>query len=505
MLAAAIAVLLALPGDAPRASDAEFLRRITLDLAGTIPTADQARAFIADADPAKREKLVDRLLASPDYARRLEQAVTVMFLERRSGGKIPDTQWTDYVRKAFARNEPWDKIVRAMISTDGRADDTRPAMKLLADGAGGDPNRMTQDVARLFLGRNLLCAQCHDHPTVKDYKQSEYMGLFAFLNQSKLQDDPKTKKPILVEGVAAGKVEFASVFSPAKKKQTGPRLAGGEEISVPVFEKGKEYEQAPTKEVAGVPKFRPRELLADELVKHPQFARNSANRFWFLFMGKGIIHPLDLDHRANPPSDPALLDALSAGFAESGYDVRALVRKIVTHESYGRGGITAPSKPLSAEQMCTSLLLATGNLDRVTKAKAAEKFSSRDYLSGKSSVPPSTLAEVQKVFLDVFANAAGEAEVGFQPSMTHALFLMNDKVVLDWLKPHPGNLVAGLTALSNDAVAEELYLSVLSRFPSAAERKEVGTFLERNAKGRETALGELAWALLASTEFRMNH
>jgi hypothetical protein len=388
-----------------------------------------------------------------------------------------------------------------MISSDGRADDTRPAMKLLADGAGGDPNRMTQDIARLFLGRNLLCAQCHDHPTVKDYKQAEYMGLYAFLNQSKLQDDPKTKKAILVEGVGAGKVEFASVFSPAKKKQTGPRLSGGEEVSVPVYEKGKEFE-AP-----GIPKFRPRELLADELVKHPQFARNSANRFWFLFLGKGIIHPLDLDHRANPPSDPALLDSLSAGFAESGYDVRALVRRIVTHDAYGRGGLAAPSKPLSAEQMCASVLLATGSLDRVAKAKAPDgaKFSCKEYLSGKSTVPPGTLADLQRLFVEVFGNAAGEPEVGFQPSMTHALFLMNDKVVLDWLRPHPGNLVSRLAALSGDGLADELYLGVLGRFPEAAERKDVGSFLERRAKDRDAALGELAWALLASTEFRMNH
>src|SRR6185295_969217 len=185
MLAAALAVLMACQNDA--ATDADFLRRLTLDLAGTIPTSTQTRAFLSDADPARREKLIDRLLASPEYARRMEQAVTVMFLERRGGGKIPDAQWSDYLRKAFAANEPWDRIVRAMIASDGRADETRPAMKLLADGAGGEPNRMTQDISRLFLGRNLICAQCHDHPTVKDYKQADYMGLFAYLSLSKLQ------------------------------------------------------------------------------------------------------------------------------------------------------------------------------------------------------------------------------------------------------------------------------------------------------------------------------
>jgi hypothetical protein len=513
MLAATLALVLCCQpfdkaqGKSDPAPDADFLRRLTLDLAGTIPTSDQARAFLSDPDPAKRERLIDRLIASPDYARRMEQAVTVMFLERRGGGKIPDAQWSDYLRKAFASNEPWDKIVRAMIASDGRADETRPAMKLLADGAGGEPNRMTQDISRLFLGRNLLCAQCHDHPTVKDYKQADYMGLFAFLNQSKLQDDPKTKKPILVEGVAAGKVEFASVFSPANKKQTGPRLPGGEEVDVPKFEKGKEYEKAPTKEVPGVPKFRPRELLADDLVRHPQFARNSANRFWFIFLGKGIIHPLDLDHRANPPSDPALMDDLTKSFVDSGFDVRALVRRIVTSPQYADGGKAAPSKPLSAEQLAWATLQATGTLERSLKGPIPEgsKFSVKEYLNGKKAEPPASLPDIVKLYVDVFGNAAGEPEVGFQPSMTHALFLMNDRLVLDWVRPREGNLVSRLSALTGDALAEELYLCVLTRKPDADERRRVAVHLERNPSRRDAALGELVWALIASTEFRMNH
>jgi hypothetical protein len=352
---------------------------------------------------------------------------------------------------------------------------------------------MTNDVARLFLGRNLLCAQCHDHPSVKDYKQAEYMGLFAFLSASKLQDDPKTKKPLLAETATTGKIEFASVFSTAKKHQTGPRLVGGEEIAIPTFEKGKEYEQPPAKGAAGIPKFRPREMLADELVRHPQFARNSANRFWFLFLGKGIIHPLDYDHQANPPSDPALLDSLTAGFVESGFDVRKLVRRIVTSPQYAG----TPLKPLSAEQMAWSILTATGNLDRVAKTADNGKFSAGGYLSGKSKVGPSSLPEVVKLFTAVFGNAEGEPEIGFQPSMTHSLFLMNDRLVLDWLKPADGNLTSRLAKLSGDAVADELYLSVLTRLPVAAERKEVASY-----KGN---VADLVWALIASTEFRMNH
>ncbi len=477
MISLAFAVALALQEPA---SDAEFLRRVTLDLSGTIPTSDQARAFLADPDGAKREKLIDRLMASPDYARRMEQAITVMFLERRSGGKIPDAQWSDFLRKAFAANEPWDRIVRSMISADG-LDEDRPAMKLLADGANGEPHRMTNDIARLFLGRNLLCAQCHDHPSVKDYKQAEYMGLFAYLSLSKLQDDPKTKKAMLVETAPKGKTEYASVFSPGKKHETGPRLAGGEEVAVP---------KSPT--------FRPREMLAEALVHHPQFARNSVNRFWFLFMGRGLIHPLDYDHKANPPSDPALLESLATEFVASGFDVRKLVRRIVTGTPYAR----TPLKPLSAEQMAWATMTATGNLERIPKTQEGTKFSTKDYLSGKSSAAPASLPDILKLFAAVFGNAEGEPEVGFQPSMTHALFLMNDRLVLDWLQPAEGNLVARLSRLTGDAVADELYLSVLTRMPTAAERKEVASHLERRGT---RGLGDLAWALVASTEFRMNH
>ncbi len=500
---------------APRSTDAEFLRRASLDLAGTIPAAEETRAFLADADPGKREKLVDRLLGSADYGRRMDQAVSLMFLERRSGKAVADAQWSEYLRKAFEANEPWDRIVRAMIGADGRQAETRPAMKFLADGAGGDQHRMTNDVSRLLLGRNLLCAQCHDHPIIKDYRQSEYMGLYAYLSQTKLQDDPKSKKSIMVETAAKGKVEYASVFSPAKKSQTGPRLQNKEEVEIPAFEKGKEYEVAPTRETPGIPKFRPRELLAEALVTHPRFARNSVNRFWFLLMGRGLVHPLDLDHAANPPSHPDLLDALVGDFASSGYDVRRLLRKIVLSEAYQRssrtaeGSLSPPAsyraallKPLSPEQLAWSVMRATGVLEEVLKAPAGSKFTTKEYLNGRGP-GPANLDEVLRFFAEIFGNSPGDPEVEFQPSMTHALFLMNERLVLDWLKARPGNLVDRLSKLEDPA--EELYLSVLTRMPEPEEKTEAAAYLARNRDRRAAALGELAWALLASAEFRLNH
>ncbi len=507
------------------ASDAEFLRRASLDLAGIVPTAAEARAFLEDKDPSKRGKLVDRLLASPEHAHRMEQAFTVMFLERRSGTLVPDAQWREFLRRSFEANEPWDQVVRKLLLADGKEPESRAGMKFMADEGKLDPHRLTTDIGRLFLGMNLLCAQCHDHPTVGEYKQADYMGLYAYVSQSKVHQDPKTKQAMLVESPATGKVEFSSVFKPAVKNATGPRIPGGKELEIPVFEKGQEYEEPPVKGGSpGVPKFRPREHLAKDLptASNRQFARNAVNRFWFLLMGRGLVHPLDLDHKANPPSHPALLETLTDEFVAGGFDVKKLLRRIALSESYGRSSLlpegvsdkkippqsfrVAIPKPLSAEQLAYALLQATGNLDRIGKAPAGGKFSTKDYLNGKQKEPPANLEQVLRFFSEIFGGASGEPEVDFQPSTTHALFLMNERLVLQWLVPAEGNLVDRLSKIADaGAATEELYLSVFTRLPDAEERAEAAAYLAKNATRRTEALGELAWALLASAEFRLNH
>ena len=507
------------------ATDAEFLRRASLDLAGLLPTVAEARAFLDDKDAAKREKLVDRLLASPDYARRMEQAFTVMFLERRSGTLVPDAQWRDFLQKSFAANEPWNEVVRKILLADGRDAGTRAGMKFMADEGKVDPHRLTTDIGRLFLGKNFLCAQCHDHPSIGEYKQADFMGLYAYLSQSKIHQDPKTKQSLLIETPATGESEFISVFKPGIKNTTGPRLPGGKEVEVPTFEKGKEYETPPEKGGApGVPKFRPRELLARDLpsADNRQFARNAANRFWFLLMGRGIIHPLDLDHKGNPPSHPALLETLTDEFVAGGFDVKKLLRRIALSESYARSGLlpagvsekkippqsfrVAIPKPLSAEQMAYALMQATGNLDRITKATGGAKFTTKDYLNGKIKEPPANLTDVMRFFTEIFGGSSGEPEIDFQPSTTHALFLMNERLVLQWLVAKEGNLIDRLSKIADAGGAtEELYLSVLTRLPDAGERADAAAYLAKNASRRTEALGELAWALLASAEFRLNH
>ncbi len=510
---------------AERSSDAEFLRRVYLDLAGTIPSADEVRNFLNETDPDKRTKLIDQLLAGPDYPRRMQQAMTVMLLERRAGQAISDQQWNNFLEKAFAANQPWNEFVRDLIAADGHDEQTRAAIRFFVDGGRSDHHQMTRDVARLFLGMDIQCAQCHDHPNVDDYLQDDYYGLYAFLQQSVSKTDQQQKKPFLVENVATGKIEFQSVFLPDDKRATGPHLPGGKETEIPQFEKGEELAEPPKDGLPGVPKFRPRVLLASDLTSagNDRFVRNSVNRFWFLMMGRGLVHPLDMMHSKNPPSHPELMDRLAQEFVSSGFDVKKLLREIALSAAYQRSSLlpgeidardvpaesyrVARPRSLSAEQMAFSILQATGNLRRVLETPVPETstFTYNDYVNGRIP-PPENLPDVLTLFSATFGNPPGEAEVEFQPSVQQSLFLMNEQLVMHWLQPEAGNSIDRLSNISEpEAVADELYLSVLTRAPDEEEKAIVVAYLNERSDTRNDALGELAWSLLTSAEFRLNH
>ncbi len=485
----------------PIADDAEFLRRVYLDLTGRPPISATARQFLGDKSASKRQKLIDQLLASDDYARRMQEACTAMLLERRKEATVPDAAWTKYLRDSFAANKPWDKLVGELLfSEPGPDKKPQPQAKFFLAAGRADMHLKTQDVSRLFLGRDIMCAQCHNHPSVDDFLQADYFGLFTFL-----QDTPQKAQ-----------TEFESVFNPGKQT-TGPRLPGGTEIKIPKFEKGQEAEAK---------QHRPRLLLSSNLPKSENqlFKRNAINRFWFLMMGRGLVHPLEMHHAKNPPSHPALMSTLADKFAQSGFDVKQLLREIALSRAYQRSsqlpeGVdekdappqsyrNAINKPLSPEQMAWSVMQVTGNLDAMLKAPVPEKsdFSYNNYINGRIDKAPDNFPDVMTLFVGVFGNPPGVPEVEFNPAMGHALFLMNEKLVLGWLTPKPGNLVDRLSKLTdNTKVAEELYLSVLTRLPTVEEQADTAAYLDQFKDRRVAALSELAWALLASSEFRCNH
>lgn len=491
------------------ASDAEFLRRICLDLTGTIPTADEARSFLKDPSPGKRQTLIDRLLASPEHARHLATVLDVMLMERRKDKYVPHAPWLEYLHASVSANKPWDQLVREILSNDGADSKTRPAAKFYLE-REAEPNLLTRDISRLFLGTNLQCCQCHDHPRIDDYKQAHYYGLFAFLNRSSLVVDQKLKMAVLSEK-ADGEVTFQSVFDPAKvTKSTGPRLPEVPPLKEPAVEKGKEYLVAPTPRARAVPRFSRRALLGPTLARadNEQFKRNIANRLWALMMGRGLVHPLDLDHSANPPSHPELLKLLADDIAARKFDMRGFLRELALSQTYQRSSEQSSSgkepasytvallKPLTPEQLAWSLMQATGLADAERQALGKNATETALYARLASNVTP---------FVRAFGNPPGQAQE-FDARLDQALFLANGSTVRGWLTPRAGNLIDRLTRLTNtDALAEELYLSVLTRLPSAEERTEMADFLGSRSKDRLAALQDMAWALLASAEFRFNH
>lgn len=496
------------------ASDAEFLRRVYLDIADVIPSAAEARAFFADSSPDKRARLIDRLLASEGYVRHMQTTFDVLLMDRRADKFVKRPEWLEFLRVSFADNKPYDRFVAEILSADGTDPKNRGPAKFFLD-RDGEPNLITQDISRLFLGMNLKCCQCHDHPLVDAYKQDHYYGLQAFLNRSFLYTDKATKVSIFAEK-GEGDVSFQSVFKKVTKS-TGPRIPDGPVLAEPKFDKGQEYVVPFKPGEKPQPKFSRRAQLAREITGpgNPRFARSAVNRLWSFYLGRGLVHPVEYDHEGNPPSHPELLKVLAEQFARGKYDIKAFVKEILLSQAYQRSSEpplingkaadidpatfgVAPLRPLGPEQMAWSLMQATGLIDaqRLAQPKANEAA-----IFGQ-------LAPNVPTFVALFGKAPGEPfdPSAFEATLDQTLFLKNGQVVRNFLAPRPGNLTQRLADLKDaGAVAEELYLSVLTRMPTAEERKDVAEFLSRRGADRPVAIQDLAWALLTSAEFRFNH
>lgn len=316
-------------------SDADFVRRVYLDLTGVIPTADQARAFVADTAPNKRERLIDALLAGPAFLRHMTVTLDVLLMERKPEKVIKQPEWDAYLYQSLADDKPLDRLVSELIASDGADEKHRAAARFVLD-RDAEPNLLTRDIGRLVFGMDLQCSQCHDHPLVDDYFQDDYYGLFAFVQRTSLFTDAKTKQVSLTEK-ADGEASFKSVFTGTSSDKATPRLPKGALLlAEPVFAKGDEYRVKPEKTVRGVPKFSRRAALAERVGDSREFARNLANRLWAHMFGRGLVHPLDFHHADNPPSHPELLTLLADRLASEGYRLRPFLRELALSRMYGR-------------------------------------------------------------------------------------------------------------------------------------------------------------------------
>jgi hypothetical protein len=519
---------------APRCDDATFVRRIHLDFAGRIPTAAETTAFLAAESPGKRGVLIDRLLAGPEYPVRMRDLFHAMLMERRGD----NADWSRFLETSFRQNKPWDRIVREILDPDPAAEDARGAAFFLTrrlEKVGQqetDHPGLTRDVGRMFLGIDLQCAQCHDHLRIATYRQADFQGLFIAYRNTFIRGD--VKFPAVGEKILAAPLEFSSVFDPVSRT-TGPRVPGRDQIEIARFEKEQEWLTPPDPKTSfpGTPRFRPLAAIARELplAGNPPFVTNIVNRLWFIMLGRGLVEPLDQIHADNPPSHPEIVALLGAELTARGFDIKEILRAIALSETYQRGSAVpgAADSPdeipyrrgldrrLSAEQLFRSVVVATGPRDAVPVdlgATPAAPPPAGDAAGGGAAGGGATgdgaarerLEKTRAAFVKAFGNVPQDPETSFSPSLKSSLFVMNDPLILDFLAPTPGHLVDRLVHHATDAeVASDLYLTLFSRPPTAEEERDVVEFLAARPQRRSAAITNLAWAMLASTEFCLNH
>jgi hypothetical protein len=358
-------------------SDAEFARRVFLDLTGMPPSRDELRAFLADPPGEKRARLINTLLESPAFARHWASALDVMLMERRPYQNVTAEEWHGYLLRAARENRPLHELAGELLRADGADSKLRPAARFYLD-RGAEPNLITRDVGRIFFGRDLQCAQCHDHPLVKDYRQSDYHGMLAFFSSGYALSRKEGTKEISVYAEKAGTdLAFDSVFVKGDKHVTGPRAPGTGELPEPVFPPGDEYKVKPADGVLPSPRHSRRAQLASVVAKGDSrsFQENMANRLWAHVMGRGLVHPVDLHHPANPPSHPELMKLLADELAALRFDARAFLRELALTRAYQRA-IDMPAQGLPAQGELAAGLAAL-KAKSATLEAAAEKARER--------------------------------------------------------------------------------------------------------------------------------
>jgi hypothetical protein len=487
-----------------------LIRRLTLDLAGRIPTTAELHAFVA-ADPvARRAELVDRLLASPDFIdhHRNELQLLLEYPERRN-----DNDFRKYLLWATEQNRPWNEMFRDMLAGDESDEYQKAALQFVKHRARSLDD-LTNDTAVLFFGVNVSCAKCHDHPLVEDWKQDHYFGMQSFFSRTFL-----TKKQDLGEKFY-GEVKFTTTGGVEKQAKfmflNGTVVEDGtpeltDDTRKKYDELVKKLQQDDKIEVS-YPEFRPRQRLV-ETASHKDnndfLAKNIVNRIWHRLMGRGIVDPPDQLHSENAPSHPELLKWLARDTVEHGYDLKRLIRGIVLSTAYSRSSewdsaaeppealyfAVAIPRPLSPRQYAMSLLVATRNPPHWEQwlTKPAEDW------------------KKERTGLENGANGwANQFEIpgeNFQVAVDEALFFSNNnRIDNDLLRDSGDRLVGHIKELKDPAAAiTTAFEAVNSRPPTNDEQTALRAYLESRKENESAALKQVVWALLTSPELRFNY
>ena len=478
------------------ADDYTFVRRATIDICGTLPTADEVTAYVADQRPDKRARLIDRLLERPEYASYFALKWADVLRNRgrgySTGKQRPGTAlFAAWIRDSIMANKPYDRFVSEILTATGSQDRNPPTIWYRSV-------RTTQDyvesIAQAFLGVRIQCAQCHHHPAER-WSQSDYYGLAAVFARVGRKDgfaDAEVPTNEIIYLKATG-----SVVHPRTGEVMKPSPLGGPEFSLTRFDD-------------------PRRSLARWMTapENPFFARTMVNRMWGHFLGRGIIHPIDDARSTNPPSNPELLDALTRGFVDSGYDVKELIRVITTSYAYRLDSAPNETNHQDIQNFARfhpRRLSAEVLLDGISQVLEAPT----SFAGGPGAFPPGTRAvdlpdeNVPMNFLDVFGRPARtsscECERTDAPALAQALELVNSTEIQEKLTAKDGYV--DQLASNEKPIAEnvrDLFLRTFARPPRPEEEATAVEFLNSETDRKE-AYRSLLWSLLATNEFLFDH
>lgn len=506
------------------ASDAEFLRRVTLDLAGRIPTAGEALGFLRDRSPRRRERLVDRLLASSDHAEYWADVYVDLLVGRDLRFQPRRSEPArDYLRGALAANTPYDEIATQILTASGPLDGNGAAGFLVAqERKGGSIEAVAGETARIFLGLQVQCARCHDHPYDQRYKKQSFADFTAFFGDVRIRRGKVAMGPrgFMIEDrpLPAGAAQRPRFQARLKKR---PDLAYA-------FAEPRYFFRA----IEPRPGETRRQRLVRAILTSDLFAKAAVNRIWTQLLGRPIAGASWDDLGAErDESHPALLSILADDFTATGYDHRRLLKIIALSSAYGRSsrapasadtGAPAPAeattatsatatttastapddtgpafarmpvRPLSADQLYRSLLVAAG-LPTGDRDDATIREERRRMLGLRE-------------FLFTFPDDEDRQDDSFTGSVSQALLLLNGAVANLGSRARPEQALGRILVASADPAQriEWMFLATLARMPTAAERDCYAAYIARHRSSR-AAYEDLYHALLTSTEFTTNH
>ncbi|MCA8983741.1 MAG: DUF1549 domain-containing protein [Planctomycetaceae bacterium] len=479
----------------PRAEDVTWLRRVYLDLVGHIPPLSVVEAFLKDSDENKRARIIDELLESRGYVENWTTIWTNELIGRQTPDRVSRNGMQKFLREAFAKNRRWDEVVYDILTAEGHFEENGAVNYLLSQMTMRDEGvQATAKTCRVFLGVQVQCTQCHNHP-FNDWKQNQFWEFNSFFRQVRRVDhrriDPQTGRQVddyseLLPGNFSGPVYYE-------------RRSGLMQVAYPkYFGETVEFDNGESRI----------KILAESIKGDPnnQLARSMVNRMWGHFFGFGFTRPIDDMGPHNPASHPLLLEYLTEQFVKSEHDLKMLMRWVANSSAYqlsseynSKNQIDNPAagemplfshlyiKPMNAEQLFDSLMVAA-NADEMSKANYEESSRRR--------------SQWLQQFVTTFGTDENDESTTFNGSIPQALMMMNGELVETATKCEQGSLLHRIV-FSNDKdvrKVQQLYLAALCRLPNARDTAAIKKLFQMNSDPN-VAYQDLYWALLNSNEF----